>query len=127
MSNLSGILGEQPIVSMTDTPGCGIDTEADWGGVAAYFEEGAFVGYSISSGSGQLATTEGLETGQALAEAQSIYGSALHTSLAQGGDWHVNTVSGELSGFLTNSPPIDAESTISTIEAGELGCAAARP
>ena len=106
-----------------------------WAEVTAYFSNQTFVGYSSPPQGLQhpppdtLETALGLHIGDTLAHAEQLYGSALQTSLAQGGSWHVTTSGGYfLEGFLT-APPNEPDQTprIASIEAGRVGCPAMTP
>jgi len=77
---------------VNDTGVCNIDAAEQWATLTAYFDTGRFVGYSTFAANGErLAqgnpeTAQGMRVGDAVTLAQSIYGSAFTTSLAQGGE-----------------------------------------
>jgi len=135
IARLDQSLGRPKTSRLTDEAGnCTIDAAMQWDVLTAYFYHGRFVGYSTLSAAGHplpqpgVATAEGLRVGDTLARAERIYGSALHTSYAQGGSWTAKTGAGTLDGYLTaeagrKSPP----PRILSIEAGAVGCPAASP
>jgi hypothetical protein len=142
IGSLTTALGAPTKALAADPTGCKIDQVAKWPGLEAYFSNARFVGYAYSGNGSEggvdpeaahasaavgLATTKGLAPGATLAEARKLYGGALRTSLEQGGAWFARAEGGKLSGFLDGAPPIAGSNKIATIEAGELGCAAAKP
>jgi len=109
--------------------GCGVDHTIAWPGLQAYFGHGRFTGYSYR-GTG-LQTTAGLQVGDSIRRARRLYRSALRLSFEQSGAWFARTPSGQLDGFTygrsgnhTDSGP---GSSIATIDAGTVGCAALSP
>lgn len=72
-------------------------------------------------------TAQGLRVGDTLAQAQQLYGTELSTSFAQGGSWSAATPEGKLEGYLSEEPSQSSVSTISSIEAGAVGCPAMTP
>jgi hypothetical protein len=134
---LTALLGKPETAEPKNMKGnCTIDAEMDWRGLSAYFFGGVFVGYQTGSLLGDPAfnhipnatTADGLRIGDALAQAQSLYGGMLTTSYAQGGSWTITTSEGEFRGLLT-TPLSDASATprIGDISAGSVGCPAASP
>jgi hypothetical protein len=110
---------------------CGIDHSTDWGPyLTVIFGHHRFVGYSYGSmqPAGNelgLAAADGLRVGDTLAYAERRYGSAFHTSAAQGGSWSLNTPHGKLIGY--TSAITRPRGTIVTIEAGDVGGPAVTP
>lgn len=129
---LSAELGSAPTNSMNGKD-CTIDAAVQWANVAAYFDQGTFVGYSTLSingyplPDGNLVTAQGLRVGDTLAQAQQLYGTELSTSFAQGGSWSAATPEGKLEGYLSEEPSQSSVPTISSIEAGAVGCPAMTP
>jgi hypothetical protein len=104
----------------------GIDHGAGWPRLIAYFHHGRFVGYDYWGT--RLSTARGLAVGDSVARARKLYGSALRTSLEQGGAYFVSTSSGTIEGFVhADSPPLAGLSRISTIQAGSVGGPAIAP
>lgn len=134
VSTLSGMLGQPAHGSAAGQPNCGFDSEVDWPGLVAFFDRGTFVGYTASRGGESpvadvtLVTAVGLQLGDSLDEASHLYGSALSTSSAQGGVWFVTTSQGRVMGFLSAEPNHSGSApTITSIEAGVVGCPAETP
>ena len=128
------MLGGSPTKSTPEPGNCTVDDAEQWANVTAYFDAGAFVGYSTLAANGELlpagnlATAQGLGIGDTLTQAQKIYGAALTTSFAQGGSWSVSTPDGKLDGYLNGVPDqVTPAPTIMSIEAGSVGCPAATP
>jgi len=134
VSSLNHLLGA-PSVSTIGGGDCHIDAAVTWSEVSAYFSHQAFVGYSSppqglrNPPPDALATALGLHVGDTLAHAEELYGSALQTSLAQGGSWRVTTSGGYfLDGYLSAPPNApDQTARIASIEAGDVGCPALSP
>ena len=109
--------------------GCGVDHTIAWPGLQAYFGHGRFTGYSYR-GTG-LQTTAGLQVGDSIRRARRLYRSALRLSFEQSGAWFARTPSGQLDGFTYgrsgNHTDIGPGSSIATIDAGTVGCAALSP
>jgi hypothetical protein len=129
---LQHLLGT-PSAPLVSTPGirnCGVDAMAAWHSLIAYFDHDRLVGLSLGPGAKPTGRTSvGLELGDTLTRARTLYGTALRTSTEQGGAWFVNTSSGRLDGFLE---PSDARapgptSRILTIDVGDVGCPAMSP
>ncbi len=135
IAGLDAVLGSAPVGSTSEKGNCTIDFAEEWANVWAYFYAGMFVGYSTLGGNGEvlpdgnLVTAQGLRVGDTLAEAQQLYGSALTTSVAQGGSWRVTTPEGALEGYLSEelNQSVKGPPTILSIEAGSVGCPAATP
>lgn len=113
---------------------CNIDAAEQWPDLTGFFDRGEFVGYSTLAANGErltrgnMETALGLRIGDTIARAQQTYGAAFHTSLAQGGSWSVMTQDGKLIGYLSGEPNRPGPSpTITSIEAGSVGCPAATP
>ena len=113
VGSLLGVFGHR-----TPGRGCGVDTgEQMIDHNDLFFGHGRFVGYEYSGHF--LATTAGLRVGDTVARARQIYGAAFKTSAAQGGSWSA----AGLRGYLTTP----RNGRISTIDAGNVGCAALSP
>lgn len=113
---------------------CDIDAAEQWPSLTGFFDTGKFVGYSTLAANGEpltqgnMETAMGLRVGDTIAQAQQVYGSAFHTSLAQGGSWSVTTPDGKIIGYLSGEPNHPGPSpTIASVEAGSVGCPAATP
>ncbi len=126
------LLGEPPSKPYSRASACRIDHTAAWPGLEVYFEHGRFVGYAYSLRYQQaspstkiLATRLGLRVGDPVAAGKRLYGSAFHTSTAQGGSWLVKTRPGRIDGYL--SAPTGSHRWIASIEAGYVGCPAMTP
>ena len=130
IAGLDRLLGHPPKGPVSETGNCNIDAAQQWSGLTGFFNKGEFVGYSTGERLTQrnIEAATGLRVGDTVARAQRIYGSAFQTSLAQGGSWSVPTRSGKLIGYLSAEPdqpgPVP---TITSIEAGSVGCPAATP
>ncbi len=131
---LDAALGGSPITSTPEPGNCTVDGAEQWANITAFFDAGAFVGYSTLAANGEvlpagsLATPQGLRIGDTLTQAQKIYGAAFTTSFAQGGSWSVSTPDGKLNGYLNGVPDqVTPAPTIMSIEAGSVGCPAATP
>lgn len=122
-----------PSIPLSLTPGlsnCGLDSMVSWRGFSAYFDHGRLVGLSLGpSVTPSARTSRGLELGDTLGRARSIYGISLRTSTEQGGVWIVTTSRGRIEGFLNPStgraPKQSAR--IWTIDVGDVGCPAMSP
>jgi hypothetical protein len=141
-AELDGEFGS-PTATQTYSGDCGIDAMVRWGEISTFYSGGSFVGYRVlgasatyPSGGGfyyggvghQGVTQEGLRVGDTLTEAQSLYGSALTTSTAQGGTYDVATSTGKLLGYLSGVPGQSSTPlVIESIGAGLVGCPAASP
>jgi hypothetical protein len=134
LAELETVLGPPATPAARASFDCDVDAEVRWHGIAAYFDHRRFVGYSTLPAGAKdqagltLATARGLRVGDTLAFAARLYGTALRTSLEQGGSWFASTPYGTLEGFLSaeanrHSPP----PRILTIEAGDVGCPAMSP
>jgi hypothetical protein len=131
---LDTVLGGAPTRSTANTGNCTVDAAEQWANVTVYFDAQQFVGYSTLAIDGEvlpdgnLVTAQGLRVGDTLTQGQQFYGSAFTTSFAQGGSWTASTPNGTLDGYLSaepnQSPP---PPTISSIEAGAVGCPAETP
>ena len=109
--------------------------------VTLAFARGRFVGYQLS-GSGResasptgpdrgyaAVTARGLRLDDTLARARRLYGRVFTTSSAQGGSWSVRTPQGRLDGY-ASGVPTDGDLgrlTITSIDAGDVGCPAVSP
>jgi len=97
IAGLDRLLGHPPKGPVSETGNCNIDAAQQWSGLTGFFNKGEFVGYS---------------TGERLTR----------------GSWSVPTRSGKLIGYLSAEPdqpgPVP---TITSIEAGSVGCPAATP
>jgi hypothetical protein len=129
---INRLLGK-PTVPTRSTPGefnCGVGALESWHAFSVYYDQGRLVGMSLGPGSRPAGETSvGLRLGDTVKHAQSLYGSALHTSTNQGGSWFVQTARGRLDGFLAPGPgprPTPAW-RILTIDAGVVGCPAMSP
>lgn len=134
VSNLHKVLGSPSSGLMDEAGNCTIDAAMQWPTITAYFDHDHFVGYSTPSATGgvlqtaDMTTTKGLRVGDTLAEAQRIYGTALRTSLAQGGSWFATTPDGTLDGYLTAEVNQKTPTPrIASIEVGGVGCPGASP
>lgn len=134
IAGLDQLLGNPPKGQVSEAGNCTIDAAEQWSGLTGFFDKGEFVGYSTLAANGERLTRGnieaalGLRVGDTLAQAQQIYGSAFRTSLAQGGSWSVPTGSGNLIGYLSGEPNEPGPApTITSIEAGSVGCPAATP
>ena len=134
ISNLEKVLGSPITATPQPSNNCTVDAYLQFPGIVIYFDRGVLVGYATGSANGEnkqilnVITTKGLKIGDTLAQAQQLYGSALTTSIAQGGSWFVRTASGKLAGYL--STEVNRPSTIPRIvdvTSGSIGCAAATP
>jgi hypothetical protein len=130
IDKLDRVLGHRPTRKRFGAGQCNINGEVDWPGLAAYFHDRRFVGYSygpkISDGGlSTFATTRGLRVGETVRQARRIYGSAFKVSTAQGGSWSVRTPHGRIDGFLSDLTK--PRSKVLTIEAGNVGCPALTP
>lgn len=130
-SGLNRILGGLVAQTRDMTGSCNIDAVDGWQTLTAYFHKGVFVGYATNGRSrtlGNFQTAMGLRLGDAITQARQLYGSAFQTSQAQGGSWAVTTPRGELIGNL-NAEPNQSEPmpTITSIDAGDVGCPAVTP
>lgn len=129
---LQHLLGA-PSLRVAVTPGlsnCGVDAMATWHALITYFNDDQLVGLSLGPGttpSGR--TTVGLELGDTLSRARSLYGKALRTSNEQGGAWFVRTSSGRIDGYLKSSDARSPSPTsrVLTIDVGDVGCPAMSP
>jgi hypothetical protein len=103
-----------------------------------YFRHSAFVGYQFGdpnrprhqSKGWTLATTRGLRLGVALARGRQLYGHRFTLSAAQGGSWSLRTVGGRMEGYAwghARHGDVSWHSVVLTIDAGDVGCAAATP
>jgi hypothetical protein len=136
---------------------CGLDHEITWWdqptasaeprtasgepALIAYFRRSEFAGYQFGDpdlvaapgrppGGWTLATTRGLRVADTLAHGQHVYGRAFTISTAQGGSWSLHASSGRLEGYAWGRPKhgdVSWQSVVSTIDAGDVGCAAATP
>ena len=129
---------------------CGLDHEITWrdGRTAsgepeliAYFRGSAFAGYQFGApdfvvaprrppAGWTLATTRGLRVGDTLAHGRHLYGRAFTISTAQGGSWSVRVPGGRLDGYAWGRPKhgdVSPQSVVTTIDAGDVGCAALTP
>ncbi len=125
------LLGSKPRKRYYPVHACRVDHASKWPGLIAFFRHGRFVGYTYwaakrRSGKPALSTSKGLEVGDRLSRAQRLYGVAFRMSPEQGGSWSANTSQGRLIGFASGLP-IGPRSTVLTIEAGDVGCAAMTP
>ena len=107
----------------------------------AYFRRSRFAGYQFGNlnlavppsrppGGWTLATTRGLRVGDTLADGAHLYGRAFAISTAQGGSWSVHASRGRLEGYAWGRPAhgdVSLQSVVSTIDAGDVGCAALTP
>ena len=129
--NLLGAPSTGPVNEHGD---CTVDAAEQWPDLTAYFDAGAFVGYSTLAANGEalsagnMETARGLRVGQTMAQAESIYGPAFSVSYAQGGSWSLATSDGKLDGYLSGVPNEPGPTpVIASIEAGPVGCPAASP
>ena len=134
IADLDRLLGNPPEGPVSEAGNCTIDTAEQWSGLTVFFDKDEFVGYSTLAANGERLTrgnmeaAKGLRVGDTLAQAQQLYGSAFQTSLAQGGSWSVPTAAGKLIGYLSAEPNQPGPApTITSIEAGSVGCPAATP
>jgi hypothetical protein len=122
-----------PTAALVSTPGirnCGVDAMASWHSLIAYFDHDRLVGLSLGPGTIPVGrTSAGLQLGNTLARARSLYGTALRTSNVQGGAWFVRTSDGRIDGFVEPSDARSPGSTsrILTIDVGDVGCPAMSP
>jgi hypothetical protein len=131
---LDHLLGQPSRGPVNEAGNCTIDAAEQWPGLTGFFEAGEFVGYSTLAADGErpiqgnMETAMGLRVGNTIAQAQQIYGAAFQTSLAQGGSWSITTPDGKVIGYLSgeSNQPGPAP-TITSIEAGSVGCPAATP
>jgi hypothetical protein len=110
-------------------------------GLITYFRRSAFAGYQFGDadlglpprqppGGWTLATARGLRVGETLAWGRHLYGRAFAISAAQGGSWSVRAAGGRLDGYAWGRPQhgdVSWHSVVSTIDAGDVGCAALSP
>jgi hypothetical protein len=106
-----------------------------------YFRGSAFAGYQFGNpdvagpprrppGGWTLGTTRGLRVGDSLARGRHLYGRSFAISTAQGGSWSVRGAGGRLEGYAWGRPrygDVSWQSVVSTIDAGDVGCAAVTP
>jgi hypothetical protein len=129
---LQHLLGESSL-RVAVTPGlsnCGVESMAPWHALIAYFNHDRLVGLSLGPGTNPAGrTTAGLELGDTLRRARTLYGKALRTSNEQGGAWFVRTSNGQIDGYLEPSDARSAGPTsrILTIDVGDVGCPAMSP
>jgi hypothetical protein len=136
IANLEKVLGAPLTRRPTPSNNCTIDSLLRWPTMTAYFDHQRFVGYdtgSLLGGAGyqdipHAITAAGLQIGDSLKQVRRIYGTALRTSLAQGGAWFATTSSGTLSGLFTNEVNERTPTPrIADITAGSVGCPAMSP
>jgi hypothetical protein len=122
----------RPLRPYQRTSACRVDHVIGWAGLIAFFSHGRFVGYSYGTGragwrppAGQpmLATAHGLVIGDSVARARRLYGRAFHLSAEQGGSWWAMTPRGRIEGYTSGV----RSGSITTIEAGDVGCPAMTP
>jgi hypothetical protein len=134
IAGLEHVLGHPPKGPADEAGNCDIDAAEQWSSLTGFFDKGEFVGYSTLAANGErltqrnMTTAMGLRVGDTIARAHQIYRSAFRASLAQGGSWSVTTADGRFIGYLSGEPGQPGPSpTITSIEAGSVGCPAATP
>lgn len=136
IANLEEVLGPPRTAAPAPSYNCTIDSYLRWPAMTAYFDHQRFVGYATGSligGPGyrsipNVTTAAGLRIANTLAEARRIYGTALTTSLAQGGAWFASTPTGTLAGNLTSEFNESApQPRIADVTTGSVGCPASAP
>lgn len=134
IAGLDQALGNSSKGPISEAGNCDIDAAEQWSSLTVFFAAGRFVGYSTLAANGEpltqgnMETAMGLRIGDPLAQAQQLYGSAFKTSLAQGGSWSVTTPDGKIIGYLSSEPNRPGPApTITSVEAGSVGCPAATP
>jgi hypothetical protein len=107
--------------------------------LTVYFRHSAFVGYQFGDPNPPprhpavawtLATTRGLQLNDHLARGRRLYGRRFSLSEAQGGSWNLVTPAGRLEGYAWGMPrhgDVSWRSTVLTLDAGDVGCAALTP
>jgi len=128
IAHLDGILGQPETTRPRPKNSCDITSSLAWRGFTAFFNLRHFAGYSTTRQA--LATARGLHSGETVAEAKAIYGTAFHLSTAQGGSYRITLPSGELTGYVrggvtaTSIPPT---AEVDGIDAGATGCPGISP
>jgi hypothetical protein len=134
IAGLDEAVGKPSKGPINESGNCNIDAAEQWPSLTGFFDRGEFAGYSTLAANGErltqgsMETAMGLRVGDTIARARQIYGSVFRTSLAQGGSWSVTTPDGKIIGYLSGEPNQPGPSpTITSIEAGSVGCPAATP
>jgi len=128
IGHLELILGQPETTRPRPMDSCDVTSTLAWRGFTAFFNRRHFAGYSTTRQS--LATARGLHSGETVAAAKAIYGTAFHLSMAQGGSYRITLSSGELTGYIhdgvtaTSIPPT---AEVDGIEAGATGCPGLSP
>ncbi|WP_276943222.1 hypothetical protein [Ferrimicrobium acidiphilum] len=128
IGHLELVLGQPETTRPRPKDSCDITSSLAWRGFTAFFNRRHFAGYSTTRQS--LATARGLHSGETVAAAKAIYGTAFHLSTAQGGSYRITLSSGELTGDVhgrvtaTSIPPT---AEVDGIEAGATGCPGISP
>jgi hypothetical protein len=147
---IDSLLGQAGLSYKPTAAQCGVDHSIVWWddrtanglpNLVAYFGHSKFVGYQYGEygtmipprpplRGAELATARGLRIGDTLARGRTLYGRAFTLSAAQGGTWSVRTARGLLDGYAWGTPrhgDVSWQSTVATIDAGDVGCAALSP
>jgi hypothetical protein len=128
---LDFLLGHGPRERYHLVAACNVDHVIAWPGLAVFFRQAHFVGYSYRPAYGAhhgptLATARGLRVGNTLEKARRLYGVFFHASRRHGGSWWVSTPAGRLGG-LASGWPGGPKGSVATISAGRVGCPATAP
>lgn len=141
-TQIDSLLG-QPGSGYRPGGSCDLDHQMTWTAsgrpaLIVYFRDSEFAGYQFGdpnrprhqSKGRTLATTRGLRLDDALARGRQLYGHRFSLSAAQGGSWILRTTEGRMEGYAwgrARHSDVSWHSVVLTIDAGDVGCAAATP
>jgi hypothetical protein len=131
LPRLDALLKHRPSEPYHAIGACYVDHAIGWPGLAVFFHETRFVGYSYRPANGVrrvpiLATAKGLRVGETLTMGRELYGQSFHSSASNGGRWWASTPRGLVEG-LTAGWPGGPKGSVATIAAGDVGCPAMSP
>ena len=131
VQGLNQLLRHRPTQHYHSVAGCNVDHAISWPGLAVFFQQGRFVGYSYRPANGAsrvptLATARGLRVGDTLDVGRRLYGPAFHATGRGGGSWWVSTPQGRVEGFASGWAG-GPRGSVATIAAGQVGCPATTP
>lgn len=118
------------VAATPDLTNCGVSAQGSWHSLSVFFLHDRLVGLAFGPGhTPRVRTDLGLQLGDTLARARTLYGKRLTTSGNNGGAWFAKTSVGRLDGFLSPSGTHAQRpsSRILTIGVGVVGCPSMSP